>query len=312
MIKKIFWLLVFMGLTCAIFSNGSKERQIDIYYSASLNGNLDGCECKGNPRSGLVKRASFLRTIDKESSLLLELGDIFDVYEDELLSDYILESYQDLGYDVIAVGDQEFSNGTSYLTDKLKKYPFMGNNLSIRTANGSYKKVTEEALLIARGGLNISILTIIDPDVFRFYPEDILKSIKVEDPISSVKALLEIPKVMDSELKIVLYHGALKNARKLVKLNPSINIIIAGHEQQIVEGEMIGKTIIVSPGGEGNMLGHLRVLADGNKTAFENSFIPFDYMEDPDDDIIRSRIDEYNSIMKGKLKQKSILSYTDS
>ena len=81
-----------------------------------------------------------------------------------------------------------------------------------------------------------------------------------------------------------------------------MDIIIAGHEQQTVDGEMIGNTILVSPGGEGNMLGHLKVSTSGKKLEFENRFITFDYMKDLDDDIICDRIDEYNRIMTGKLK----------
>ena len=59
--KLVVWIVILTGITSAAFSSGTEEKQIDIYYSASLNGNLDGCECKGNPRSGLVKRAVFLR-----------------------------------------------------------------------------------------------------------------------------------------------------------------------------------------------------------------------------------------------------------
>jgi len=302
-VKKLCLLLFFLaGLTFLVFSAGSKEKQIDIYYSSSLNGNLDGCDCKGNPRSGLVKRAVFLRTINKKSSILLEAGDIFDVYEDKLLSDYILKSYLDLGYDAIAVGDQEFSNGTEYLFEKLNPFPLYGNNLSIRTNNGRFIKVSEDTLVVSRTELDIAIITIIDPDAFRFYPEEITKAIKVDDPDSSIKSLLEKIEVEDVDLKILLYHGSLAKARKLAEKNPAINIIITGHDQQLEKGEMVGDTIIVSPGREGNLLGYLRVSLFNRELQFNNSFISFDYMKDPDDEIIRNHIDEYNSIMTNKLK----------
>ncbi len=304
MLKKVFWLFVLVGLTSTVYSAGTKEKQIDIYYSASLNGNLDGCECKGNPRSGLVKRAAFLRTIDKKSSLLLETGDIFDVHEDELLSDYILQSYLELGYDIISIGDQEFSNGKGYLLEKIKEFPLHGNNLSIRTADGRFEKVSEEVKIISREGFDIAVFTMIDPETFRFYPEDMIKAIKVEDPESSIRALLRVSEMVNTDIKVLLYHGSLVKARELARENPSINVIIAGHEQQVMEGEMIGDTILVSPGSDGNMLGHLKVSFSGGELLFENSFISFDYMNDPDDDIIRSRIEEYIKIMTGKLKTR--------
>lgn len=304
--NKLFWLIVFAGIAVAAFSAGSVEKQIDIYYTSSLNGNLDGCECKGNPRSGLVKRAVFLREIDRNKSLLLEAGDIFDVYEDKLLSEYILESYQDLGYDAIAIGDQEFSNGSIFLIEKIHKNLFLNNNLSIRNNGGIFKQISDKPLIISRQGINITVLSAIDPEVFRFYPEKLINSIKIEDPAYTIQEFFRNPEVEDVDLRVLLFHGSIKIARELASTIPALDIIIVGHEQQIADGEMIGNTVIVSPGGEGNMLGHLKVLFDNSGLNFHNNFISFDYMNDPDDEIIRVRIDEYTQIMKERLNGLSV------
>lgn len=300
--KKIFLLIIFFASLVFTYASGNKEKQIDIYYSASLNGNLDGCECKSNPRSGLVKRAVFLRDLDKNSSVILETGDIFDVYPDKFLSSYILESYRDLGYDAIAVGDQEFSNGTTYLQNNLSRYPLLSNNLSILQSGGISEKISSYPLAIQKSGLRITILSVIEPEVFRFYPEDVKESIDIEDPSFVLPQLLKQNDTVKVDLRILLFHGNLKKARILAINNPSLNIIIAGHEQQIVDSEMIGNTIMVSPGAEGNNLGHLKVVSDGKNLIFYNNFIKFDYMTDPDDSLIRSRINEYTGIMTEKLK----------
>ena len=300
--KNIFLAVVFLVLGFNLFAAGTNEKQIDIYYTASLNGNMDGCECKGNPRSGLVKRAVCLRGIDKNSSIILETGDIFDVYPDELLSDYILKSYLELGYDVIAFGDQEFSNGASYLLERINKYPFLGNNLSIKTENGNFVSVSEKPLIISKKGVDVAVFSIIDPEVFRFYSEDITKSIEIENPSNFITLFLNNPEIKKADLRLLLFHGSLKNARQIALENPLLDIIIAGHEQQTVDGQMIGNTILVSPGGEGNMLGHLLVSSEGKKMIFNNNFIKFDYMKDPDDPLIRERINEYNKTMTEKLK----------
>jgi len=301
--KNIFLAVVFLVLGFSLFAAGTNEKQIDIYYSASLNGNLDGCECKSNPRSGLVKRAVYLRNIDKNSSVILETGDIFDVYPDELLSDYILKSYLELGYDAIAVGDQEFSNGISYLLERIIKYPFLGNNLSIKTENGNLVSVSKKPLIISKKGVDVAVLSIIDPEVFRFYPVDITESIEIMNPSNFISLFLSSPETKKADLRLLLFHGSLENVRQIALKNPSLDIIIAGHEQQTVDGEMIGNTILVSPGGEGNMLGHLKVVSDGKELIFDNSFIKFDYMTDSDDPLIRERINEYTKKMTEKLKK---------
>ena len=108
------WLLFF---TIIPLPAGS-ENTITIYYTASLNGNVDGCRCKMNPVAGLVKRAAFLRSLETSGpSLILDAGDIFDEYPDPDLAAHILQVYAELGYDAIAVGDQEFTNGAAGLLE---------------------------------------------------------------------------------------------------------------------------------------------------------------------------------------------------
>ena len=108
------WLLFF---TIIPLPAGS-ENTITIYYTASLNGNVDGCRCKMNPVAGLVKRAAFLRSLETSGpSLILDAGDIFDEYPDPDLAVHILQVYAELGYDAIAVGHQEFTNGAAGLLE---------------------------------------------------------------------------------------------------------------------------------------------------------------------------------------------------
>jgi 2',3'-cyclic-nucleotide 2'-phosphodiesterase (5'-nucleotidase family) len=300
--KKLIFLFFAITITIAAFAGGVKEKKLDVYYSSSLNGNLDGCDCKGNPRSGLVKRAVYLREVDSNKALILEAGDIFDVYEDKLLSDYILKSYLELGYDAIAMGDQEFSNGVEYLFKTDYRNLFRSDNLSIQLENSNFQNISDKPLVIAKGGLNITVLSIIDPDVFRFYPESITKAVKIEDPSSTLFKVLKEPEIKNSQLIILLYHGSVNKAHELAKVHKQIEIIIVAHDQQKIDGEMEGNTIIVSPGGDGNLLGHLSIQQEDGKNVFINSFISFDYKTDPDDEGIRNRINEYNKIMKGKLQ----------
>ncbi len=284
-----------------MYALGEDEKQIIIYYSSSLNGNLDGCDCKSNPRSGLVKRAFLLRNIDKTRSILLDTGDIFDVYKDTILSDYILQSYIDLQYDAVAVGDQEFSNGADYVRKRTGDNLLISSNLRIKDDRSVFRQVSESHFLLNRGKLKITVLSITDPEVFRFYPEEITEAIKIEKPEKTIRTELNIPEVNKSDLILLLFHGSLDRVRELASMFPAINIIIVGHEQQILNGEMIGKTIILSPGGEGNLLGDLNVSVKNQELIFNNNFISFNYLTDPDDPVIRNRIEDYNTILKQRL-----------
>lgn len=147
----------------------------------------------------------------------------------------------------------------------------------------------------------MALMALISPEVFRFYPEDIQNSVEIGSPEEILQQLLEYPEVKSSAVRILLFHGSLQNARQLAADHPSLNIIIAGHEQQIADGEMSGDTILVSPGAEGNDLGHLRITVTGGKILYNNEFIQFDYMKDPDDPFIRKRIEKYYVIMTERL-----------
>jgi 2',3'-cyclic-nucleotide 2'-phosphodiesterase (5'-nucleotidase family) len=88
-------LLLLFAALCAV--PAGTETTLTIYYTASLNGNLDGCTCEMNPVAGLVKRAAFLRTLKSSgTTLVLDAGDIFDEYPDPDLAKHILEVYREL------------------------------------------------------------------------------------------------------------------------------------------------------------------------------------------------------------------------
>ncbi len=299
--KKPFLLIIFFVSLVFTYASGDKEKQINIYYSSSLNGNLDGCDCSSNPKAGLVKRAIFLRDIDKDNSLLLDTGDIFDVYRDTLLSDYILQSYIDLRYDAVAIGDQEFSNGADYILKGTDGNLIKSSNIRIKDNEGVFRQISGSHLLFKRADMVITVISIADPGIFRFYPDKLMDSIDIENPRTAIQRILNNPATEESDIVLLLFHGSLNKARDMASLFQSIDIIIAGHEQQILNGEMVGNTIIVSPGGEGNLLGDLEVRVQNQKLTFSNNFVAFNYLTDPDDPVIRNRIGEYNNILKQRL-----------
>ncbi len=295
-------LCLFFILISIAYSAGSGEKKVDIYYSSSLNGNLDGCDCKDHPRAGLVKRAHYLRNIERIKSLLLDAGDVFDSYEDSLLSDYITESYVELGYDLVAIGDQELSNGTEYLLKKVNKGLFRCSNLQLKTLSGAFKKITSPPIIIKRGGITFSVISLIDPSVFMFYSGELKKTIKTDNPESSLSDLLKDKKVQSSEVRILVFHGTIKYARMLAKRFPDLDIIIAGHEQKLIDMEYVGNTVILSPGEDGNRLGKLTVTYTEEQLFLKNNFILFEYMKDPDDGNIRMKIYKYLDEMKNRLR----------
>ncbi|NOY07714.1 MAG: hypothetical protein GXP33_02600 [Spirochaetes bacterium] len=310
---KYILVILFLFIEASVlFSAGRKEESsIRIIYSASLNGNLDGCRCKSNPRAGLVKRAAYLRQLMSESAsknhtILLDAGDILDVSTDILLSDAILKTYSELGYTAIAVGDQEFSNGIDKILEYRKLYPLISNNLSVCPNENRCVIFLLLPLIVKRSGISVGIFALLDPAVFTLYPKSVTDHIIISKPEVTAEGIVKLLAEKNTVLKILLYNGPYEHAENLAKRVPGIDIIIVVHEQRLTDLIRIGKTVLVSPGREGNRIGILDITVSkkGNVT-YKNSFKLFSYKKDPDDKIVRARIGRYVRDMHSGLKSYS-------
>ncbi len=300
--KILFFIICIAVYIIPGFPTAEQEKKLNVYYTSSLNGNLDGCDCKGAPRAGLVKTAVYLKSIDHSYSVLLDAGDILDVQKDILLADYILNDFKNIGYDVIAVGDQEFSNGVDKLIEYRADYPFLSNNLSLVSTQKEFL-FSKEPLVIEKNKLKIGILSIIEPEVFYFYSESVKNSISVNPVIPASIEYLKKLKDKKVDIIILIYHGTYLKAEEIAgKLN-GIDVILIGHEQRLIDAERINNTILVSPGQEGNRVGKLELtLKEGKLIKYKNSFKYFEYIAEPDDLEIRKEIKAYFKSMRSRIK----------
>ncbi|MBN2050995.1 MAG: bifunctional metallophosphatase/5'-nucleotidase [Spirochaetales bacterium] len=294
-------LLCFLGS----LSLGAQQTKtaLTIYYTASLNGNLDGCDCKGQPRSGLVKTGVFLNERDRNTSVLFEAGDILDVKPDDLLAAYILETYKELEYTLISLGDQEFSNGLEALAGYRDDYPLLCNNISFLSGN-SAQPFSSGPRIIERNGVKLGVFALLHPEVFYFYPKTITEAIDLEPPREAAERLVGQLSSLGADLIIGMFHGSLSFAEELAAEVDGIDVLLVGHEQRLVDAVMIEKTLIVSPGENGNRVGVLDLeIRRGNILSYKNFFQTFDYKSAPDFPSVRKRIQDYYAQLVGRLRE---------
>jgi 2',3'-cyclic-nucleotide 2'-phosphodiesterase (5'-nucleotidase family) len=291
--------------TPAAFAGGGSEQTLTILYTASLNGNLDGCECKTGPKGGLVKRAAYLRQREAESSVLVDTGDILDVTPDEELARHVYEVYAELAYDAIAVGDQELSNGFPSFLEAARKRPLLCNNLVI-SYGGSETRVSPDPMVVTKGELRVGIGSLIDERVFALYPADIKNTAQVLPEEQAAREVLAAMESAEVDVRLLLYHGSVENALALSKSIQGFDVIIVGHEQRLVDAQRSGSAIIASPGEDGNRLGELNLtLGSEGISGFTNSFRFFDYASDPDDPGVRERINDYKEFLRARARSRS-------
>jgi 5'-nucleotidase/UDP-sugar diphosphatase len=300
-------LLVIFSLTAIVFSapmTRAAEKKLTIVYTNSLNGYLDYCHCKNDPRGGLVKRATEIKKIQKQydNTILFETGDFFTYDPDHLLANYVIRGYRHIGYDAVLFGDQEFSIGIEKFLQHRKDLPFVCNNLLIK--KGSWRRFFKRYRIIKRGGLRIGVIGTIASDVFRYYPRTLTKRLKILDQVQAIKHDIDTLRKRGVDIIVLLSHSGYERDISLQRELSGIDVIIGGHSQTLVKRPKRWKNaIIVQAGADGAHIGILQLTIDGEKISFSNSFKLPDEFQPADDPYIRSLIREYRNTLKKQMKE---------
>ncbi len=274
----------------------SAPLDITLVYTNSLNGNLDYCKCRANPRGGLVKRATAIRSIRKNypNVVLVETGDFFTYDPDPLSAKYISEAMRSISYDAVAPGDQEFTIGAAKFLDYAPRLPYVSNNLLIK-AGGNFKEWAPRSRLIERGGVKIGIIGSISGGAFQYYPPRITRDIRIADQYSEIRKDIKSLKSRGAGLVVLLSHSGYDDDLLLQKKIAGIHLIIGGHSQSLIDKPaMSNGSIIVQAGTNGSRIGILQLkYENGRIISFKNSFEMPDEYQPEDDAYIRRLINDY-------------------
>jgi 2',3'-cyclic-nucleotide 2'-phosphodiesterase (5'-nucleotidase family) len=279
-------------------------QSLTIYYTASLRGNLDGCDCEHNRVAGLVKRAAYLRAQPAGGvALRLDTGDILDSERDPDLAREILEVYRELAYDAVAVGELELGNGLQALRGYLRRYPLLAHNLEAGRSESHLALLTQEPLLLTRGGIRVGLIGLAEAESFQGRREVVQGTVRVQDPILTAQRMLEAFRRRGADLVIVLYHGSEAGARRLATECPGLDLILFGHQNRLIVPEKVGTALIASPGENGNRLGVLDLrLGPQGIAGFEHRLVAFNFARDPDDPGVRRRVTAYRKLLQARLR----------
>ncbi len=273
------------------------ENTITILYTASLNGNLVGCDCRTHPRSGLVKSARFIRE-KNDNSILVDAGD-FAARDNPGLSIEIANAYAGLGFDLVCIGDRELSQGLGMLADISKKIRLVSGNL--RLSEG-HPTIVGGPVVQTVGSFRVGFVPLIGQESTVFIPHQEEKSkIDVRDPFTEAKNELSLLAALKVDFTIIVYHGTREKCESMLGRLCGIDAAILAHSEELIDGVSVGNTVLVSPGEEGNRVGILLLAIDaGGRHSVSNSFRYFVAASDPDDKEIRERFDRYDKMAKAQ------------
>ncbi|HMB01801.1 MAG TPA: hypothetical protein VKS21_12505 [Spirochaetota bacterium] len=259
---------------CLVFSL-LVAADLHILFSNSENGHIHGCRCPVNPKSGLIKRAAFIRSYRQkypDRTLLLTSGDLFYLYPNKPRAQQMLSSLASLDYDAVTLGDQDFVNGLDFLEEMQKELPLLAANVSYKKNN--QKKSLDGHLIRKVNGVRVAVIGVVQKKFFN-YPH--LRQIKNKLYIENARSVLkqQLTQVKNkSDIILLLSHLGIETDRKIAADFPELDIIIGGHSQYLTsKPNIINNVIILQAGGKGNFQGELKLTLDSEHKISDHEVI---------------------------------------
>ena len=271
--------LLLLGLFVGVLSAQESRMTLHILYTQNNNGEIDNCHCPSNPLGGFEKRSTFFHDWVKKypNTLIFDTGDFLS-FEGEPEADLdVIELMTHMNYSAVNLGDQELSNGVSFMESYLipSNLLLVSSNMKIdcaeATAVNRYLTFTTEGLNVVVTGLAGSVA------VNYFTESDINDRVWCIDPLKSLTHLFqEEPGVKDADLHILLSNLGLDQDLELAGELLFLDVILGGHSQHLL-GEALqkGGALIVQSGKDGHYVGHLELNISGGKIiASKHELIP--------------------------------------
>lgn len=275
------------------------EKTLTLVYTNSLNGYLDYCTCRSDPKGGLVKRGTALAQLRKEYRgkpfIAVDTGDFFPVYTSDLLAPYLIKALESLRYDAIAFGDQDLDPGISRFIQLAKNLPVTNTNLSFtqRTPNNPWP----EYRIVRSNGITAAICAVQSKEAYRYTREITRKSVAAEDPSAAAARALAACAKENPDIVILLSHCGYDQDLALAETIKGVSVIVGGHSQTFIEEPSVqnGMTVLQA-GTNGSHIGICEITVDGTKVKrIRNRFVTPDMNHPADDPYIRSLIKEYRA-----------------
>ncbi len=224
---------------------------VKIFCTGNLHGHAEAdFDADGRLREiGYARMKTYMDSQKADLRLLLDAGDVFS---GSPLATYskgrsIGELINAMGYAAVAPGTHDFDHGYDALKELAAKVDLLAIN-AYENEESAFKPYR----LYDIDGLTIGIFGVISPDVSRYAPEGALRfdadlARRCSDIVDELRSDMGVDAV------IALTHLGMRpmegvNARRLAAEVRGIDLIIDGGDHDIVAGEVIGNTTIVSAG----------------------------------------------------------------
>lgn len=283
----------------------AQAQSLYILHTNNTNGALENCYCPDHPYGSVEKRDVFADAFiqDYPNTLMFDAGDFFPVSPRPHLDSLICVAYGELPYNAVLLGDQELAREPDDLNALLPIIgaPFIGTNVNAPSIGGMVDHVR-----LKKGEFSVLVFGIIDPDVFKYYPEEVRNRMDLSNPVSSLKSAIAEYR-QDGDIVVVLSHQGDAKDRELVNEVKGIDVVIGSHSQSIIANSWASDGPIVAQAGkEGYYVGVIVLERDADGSLSHSGYSRTMSQQMQDSERIMELIHEYEEktghINRNKLK----------
>jgi 2',3'-cyclic-nucleotide 2'-phosphodiesterase (5'-nucleotidase family) len=168
----------------------------------------------------------------------------------------ILESLNLMGYDAMAIGDDDLTLGKDFLSDlsKKAKFPFLSSNV-IDEASG--KPLFHSTLVKEVNGFRIGMFSLLAPEAFLSPEDSRKKGLTIRPPTEVAQAMVKElqPK---TDFIFLLSHLGYPKDMELAQAVSGIHLIIGAHTgMNLVNPPVVKNTILLQTASKGMYVGKL-------------------------------------------------------
>lgn len=201
----------------------------------------------------MVQMSTAIEALRNENTIVVDAGDTIQGNSAELfLEDDIhpmILAQNEIDYDVCVTGNHEYNYGMDVLRKILNQQeatPLVGN---VYDENG--EAVADDYTIIEKNGAKVAVIGMVTPNITRWDSVN-LKDCTVTDPVEEVRAVID--EVQDEvDVMIAVVHMDIENeyelkgsgVRDLAEACPELDLIVAAHGHQLIEGEEINGVYVI-------------------------------------------------------------------
>ena len=260
-------------ISCSLDANA---RKLVILHTNDTHSQIEEIRSgNGIGKGGVHQRAEFFARIkaENENVLILDAGDYnqgtpyFTIFKGDLE----VQVMNELGYEVVALGNHEFDNGLDELARRLKNARYTTVCANYDFTDTPLRDIVKPYVIIERGGLKIGIFGI-TTDLKTLVAKQNVKGMVYKDAYQVTDATaLKLRNELGCDLVIALTHiGYSGYPDQLSDINlaqktENVDIIIGGHSHTFLKSEKIYKNragkdvVIVQAGAQGEYVGCLEI-----------------------------------------------------